>query len=283
MSAAEAVVSGPRWVLGGFLFFSACNQLLRLAVPPSAATTGKNTAWKWKNTAVSLVHSLVTGTWSLYCFYEHPKLAEDLINAYSNSSHMLISFSVGYFIHDFLDMALWHRKRSSYELMVHHTCVILCFGLAVWSAMFVGYAVVALFVEVNSIFLHTRQLLKIMGVSNQDPKYRLNSMLNIGTFVVFRIAVLGWMTRWIVIHKDDLTLPVYTLGSVGLAIIMFMNIILFFRICIVDFSKKKHKESKSSSLHKKILQDDDEVSAANGSIGGHSASLLSSSTNLHLS
>lgn len=77
------------------------------------------------------------------------------------------------------------------------------------------YAVVALFVEVNSIFLHTRQLLNIMGMSKQEPKYRLNSMLNIGTFVVFRIAVLGWMTRWLVIHKDDLTLPVYTLGSVG--------------------------------------------------------------------
>lgn len=74
---------------------------------------------------------------------------------------------------------------------------------------------VALFVEVNSIFLHTRQLLNIMGVSKKEPKYRLNSMINIGTFVVFRIAVLGWMTRWIVIHKDDLTLPVYTLGSVG--------------------------------------------------------------------
>lgn len=105
---------------------------------------------------------------------------------------------------------------------------------------------------------------------------------------------------------------------------MLMNIILFFRICIVDFSKKKHKESKAvsfnyvfvcmwevylrryehkvrfvflretvdcesdmfycqSSLHKKILQDDDEVSAANGSVGGHSTSLLSSGTNLHLS
>lgn len=38
-----------------------------------------------------------------------------------------------------------------------------------------------------------------------------------------------------------------------------------------------------SSLHKKILQDDDEVSAANGSVGGHSTSLLSTGTNLHLS
>lgn len=32
---------------------------------------------------------------SSYSFYEHPKLGEDLINTYTSSSHMLVSFSVG--------------------------------------------------------------------------------------------------------------------------------------------------------------------------------------------
>lgn len=172
---------------------------------------------------------------------------------------MLISFSVGYFIHDLVDMARCHRKRSSYELMVHHVCVILCFGLAVCSAMFVGYAVVALFVEVNSIFLHTRQLLIIRGTNKAEPKYRLNSMLNIATFVIFRITVLGWMTRWIVMHKDHLSLPVYTLGSIGLAIIMLMNIVLFFRICNVDFTNKKHKELNKGLAQAKYLEDNENV------------------------
>ncbi|XP_071531318.1 TLC domain-containing protein 2-like isoform X2 [Panulirus ornatus] len=217
-------------------------------------------------------------------FYEHPKLAEDLINTYTSSSHMLVSFSVGYFIHDFLDMAFCHRKRSSYELMVHHACVISCFGLAVWSTMFLGYAVVALFVEVNSVFLHIRQLFIIMGVSKKEPKYRLNSMLNIGTFVIFRIAVLGWMTRWIVIHKDDLSLPVYTLGSVGLAIIMLMNIVLFFRICLMDFTKKKHKESNKGPTHKNKIQDTEDVSTGGSAVSKTSptSSLLPGATNLHL-
>ncbi|KAG7166020.1 TLC domain-containing protein 2-like [Homarus americanus] len=197
---------------------------------------------------------------------------------------MLISFSVGYFIHDFLDMALCHRKRSSYELMVHHVCVICCFGLAVWGAMFVGYAVVALFVEVNSVFLHIRQIYIITGASKEEPRYRLNSMLNIGTFVVFRIAVLGWMTRWIVIHKDDLSLPVYTLGSVGLAMIMLMNIVLFFRICIVDFTKKKHKESNKFSAQMKKLKNNEDVGGEGSVVSKTSPtpSLLPNSTNLHI-
>nr|XP_045583306.1 TLC domain-containing protein 2-like isoform X3 [Procambarus clarkii] len=221
----------------------------------------------------------------LRIFYEHPKLAEDLINTYTSSSHILISFSVGYFIHDFLDMALCHRKRSSYELMVHHACVISCFGLSVWSAMFLGYAVVALFVEVNSIFLHVRQLLIITGVSREEPKYRLNAMLNIATFVVFRIAVLGWMTRWIVLHKDNLSLSVYTLGSVGLAIIMLMNTVLFFRICNVDFRKRKSKDSNKQGLAQtRKLQDNEDVSVggSTSSIISPSSSLLPGTTNLHL-
>lgn len=274
---ADEYASGPVWVCGGFVFFTAWDHLLRQMIPLSARNTNVQ-SWKWKNTAVSLVHSIITGCWSLLCFYEHPKLGEDLIKIYTRSSHMLVSFSVGYFMHDFLDMALHHRKRSSYELMVHHLCVIACFGLSVWTRMFVGYAVVALFVEVNSIFLHIRQLFNITGIGKKEPKYRLNSMLNIGTFVIFRIAVLGWMTRWLVIHKDDLSLAVYTLGSVGLAIIMVMSIVLFLRVCIADFTKKAPKDSNMhhESNHKKAQECDDSMKLSSA------ATLLPNGTNIHL-
>ncbi len=36
-----------------------------------------------------------------------------------------------------------------------------------------------------------------------------------GTFLVFRIMTLGWMTRWLVLHRDQVPLIAYTLGSVG--------------------------------------------------------------------
>ena len=38
-----------------------------------------------------------------------------------------------------------------------------------------------------------------------------NSLLK-GTFIVNRIMVLAWMTRWIVINKDAIPLFLYTLG-----------------------------------------------------------------------
>ena len=45
-----------------------------------------------------------------------------------------------------------------------------------------GYAVVALLVELNSIFLHSRQLMQMLGFSREDSVYRLNSLANIGKY-----------------------------------------------------------------------------------------------------
>ena len=61
--------------------------------------------------------------------------------------------------------------------------VISCFGLSEMTRQYVGYATCALLVEVNSVFLHLRQLLIIQGFSRLNSTYRLNSLFNIGTNV----------------------------------------------------------------------------------------------------
>ncbi|XP_076036418.1 TLC domain-containing protein 2-like [Oratosquilla oratoria] len=251
-------VEGPVWVLLSLLIFYGTNQLLSLFIPKSARNTRKQ-AWKWTNTANSLIHSAITGIWSILCFYENPRMAEDLINTYTISSHILVSFSVGYFIHDLIDLTQNHWKRSTFELMGHHCCVILCFGLAVWTKQFTGYAVMALFVEVNSVFLHIRQIMIVTGVPKDNEYYRLTSLFNIGTFIVFRIVVLGWMTRWLVLYRDEIPLPAYTLGSVGLAIMVVMNIVLFARVCIADFMSKKMECTKIKDCCQKKLFEEEEI------------------------
>ena len=71
--------------------------------------------------------------------------------------------------------------------------------------------------------------------------YRTNAILNVATFVLFRILLLGWMTRWLTIHRDDVPIIFFTVGSLGLATIVGMNIVLFYRILVGDYlgSKKK--------------------------------------------
>ena len=137
--------------------------------------------------------------------------------------------------------------------------MILCFGLAELTRLYVGYAVVALLVEVNSVFLHTRQLLIIQGFSRAHSSYRLNSLVNVGkrvcfiiyfaqcnvavlcemyqlidkchlriilgTFLIFRILTLGWITRWLVVHRDKVPFFAYTTGSIGIKLKEFLKFI----------------------------------------------------------
>lgn len=239
MASVESETNGPLWSTVGVGIFALSHLLLRPLTPTSVLKSGPHTTWKWRNICNSLVHSTLTGIWSMLSFYWHPKMAEDLIGTHSTSSYVLVSVSVGYFIYDFIDMMLHHRKRSSYELMIHHFFVILCFGLSVLSRLYIGYACVALLVEINSIFLHTRQLMIIQEAPRMHSAYRLNSLLNIGTFLIFRILTLGWMTRWLVVHRDQVPFFAYTTGSIGLAVIVLMSIVLFFRILHADFINKK--------------------------------------------
>lgn len=225
---------------GSVGFFKLVNLgVSKLPMPESACRN----EWKWRNISTSVVHSLITAVWAVLCFFLQPQMAEDLIETHSAFSHALVSFSIGYFIYDFFDMVLSQKLSQSWELLFHHIVVITCFGLSVLSCRYVGFAVVALLVEINSVFLHLRQILRMASLAT-GTLYRVNSMINLGTYVVFRINTLAWMTRWLVLNRDKVPLLAYTLGSVGMAIMTAMNIVLFYRLLRSDFLKSSTREAK---------------------------------------
>lgn len=223
--------------------FFALSKMVLLWVPQVA----QKSRWKWKNITVSFIHSIISSAWAIACFYERPDMAEDLITVFTVLSHSLTSFSVGYFLHDLYDLMNTRSSRLSVELMGHHVVIIACFMVAVCWRHYVGYAVVALLVEINSVFLHFRQMLQICGVSKFNGWYRLNSLVNLATFIVFRILLLSWMTRWIVINRDAVPLVFYSIGSVGLAIMVVMNIILFYRLLRSDFISLKDTDDSGTA------------------------------------
>ena len=163
-------------ILSGLIFFILVNYATRWTIPKAVKDTKRQNPyevkWKWRNVLTSFIHSSITGIWAPLAFAAQPSLGADMIHAYSTSAHALISISIGYFIYDFCDMAVYHRKGSTYELLVHHSMVILCFGIAVSTRTYVAYAALSLVVEINSIFLHARQLLTIGGVSKSSWIYR---------------------------------------------------------------------------------------------------------------
>ncbi|CAJ1063752.1 TLC domain-containing protein 2-like isoform X1 [Xyrichtys novacula] len=119
--------------------------------------------------------------------------------------------------------------------------VISCFSLAVTSRLYLGFAVVSLLMEINSVFLHIRQLLLLSGWRNKTTAagssvtYSLISWLNIGTLLVFRVFTTGWMIRWLAAHSEHMPLFVFMMGAVGTSLISIMNAVLFYRLFRADF------------------------------------------------
>ena len=215
------------YILSGLFFFCCVNYATRWTLPMAVKQTARQNPqevkWKWRNVLTSFIHSTITGIWAPLAFVSQPSLGADMIHAYSTSAHALISISIGYFIYDALDMVIYHRKRSTYELLIHHFLVVTCYTIGVSSNKYVAYAALSLMVEINSTFLHTRQLFIITGEAKSSLRYKCNALMNVGTFLLFRILLLGWMTRWLTVNRDQIPLAFFTVGSVGLAVIVSLH------------------------------------------------------------
>ncbi|XP_060911271.1 TLC domain-containing protein 2-like [Labrus mixtus] len=235
---------------GSACSFKLLNTVVGFLPTPELA---HNKMWKWRNTMTSLAHSSLTGAWAVSCLYCQPKMLEDLISSYSLLSHCLVAVSTGYFINDFLDVSLNQSLKQSREVLLHHSTVISCFTLAVTSRLYLGFAVVSLLIEINSVFLHIRQVLLLLGQGNRtgpaalrtSVTYSLTSWLNLGTLLVFRICTTGWMTRWLASHREHIPRFVFMIGTTGLSLISTMNMVLLYRLLRADFLTNPHNTSKN--------------------------------------
>ncbi|XP_075218225.1 TLC domain-containing protein 2-like isoform X2 [Lycorma delicatula] len=188
--------------LSFLLFFSNSIWVLS-AIVPTNARKSKHQEWKWRNIANSLVHSIITGCGACIYFWQYPEMGENLIYIQNYASHFLLALSTGYFIYDFLDMVIHDLKPKTYTLLVHHVLVVLGFGVALTSYRYQGYTLCSLFIEINSVFLHIRQLMLIQGWGRDGILYRINNSFNLGTFVIFRFLTMGWLTRFLIQHRHD--------------------------------------------------------------------------------
>ena len=209
----------PGFVAGGAVTYAVFNYLTTFFLPSSACHTACQ-RWKWRSVATSLLHSVISGLWATLAFYQAPEMQNDLLSEFTFSCHACVSFSIGYFLYDALDMTLYHRKRSTYELLVHHFMSVTCLGIAVSTGQYIAYAGLSLITEISAVFTNTRRLFIICGEPKSSLRYRTNSLLIVATFLTFRILLLGWMTRWLTVNRDRIPLPVFTIGSVGLAVIV---------------------------------------------------------------
>ncbi|XP_003730696.2 TLC domain-containing protein 2 [Strongylocentrotus purpuratus] len=211
---------------------------------PSPEKYADKSRHKWRNAICSLIHALIVGIFGTYCFFSNHELQEDLVNGYTLSSEIIIAFTGGYFAYDLLDLMAHNAFSNSWPLYTHHLVVLfLCFTILSLRQLYATINI-AMILELNSIFLHSRQLLLMYGFSKQDLVYRLNAYLNILSYVVCRMGSMGFLCVWVVVTEQDVPPIIRKTGPYTLASIFCINLVLFYRLIISDFGKKSSSSSK---------------------------------------
>lgn len=199
--------------------------------------------WKWKNLSVSVVHSLITGTWAIACVIQYPDILNNLYSFFNPSSYLLVCLSSGYFIQDAVDIILSGYARGSWEFLLHHGLVLWSFLYVVVQRTYVAGAVIALLVEVNSVFLHTRLMLKLAGVANTSSCATIIRPLNIFTYVMFRLGAQFYITYYIVTNYTWLDHALCIL--IPLVAMNIMMVIYLGRLMKADFRPRRNYNHKS--------------------------------------
>ncbi|XP_038184225.1 TLC domain-containing protein 2 [Arvicola amphibius] len=218
--------------------------------------------WMWRNIFVSLMHSLLSGAGALVGLWLYPQMVIDPIHGHPSWAVVLVAVSVGYFLADGADM-LWNQNLAqAWDLLCHHLVVVSCLSTAVLSGHFVGFAVVSLLLELNSICLHVRKLL-LLSHKASSLAFRVISWATLTTLALFRLLPLGWMSLWLFRQRHRVSLALVILGATGLVIVGSMSISLGIRILIRDVLQSRHHPF--ISVHKETKTYDGETVARNNS------------------
>ncbi|KAI3354129.1 hypothetical protein L3Q82_018678 [Scortum barcoo] len=246
---------GPS-VLVCSLIFRVVHRLLQRLPVPKVVKENELHSWKWRNLSVSMVHSLLTGTWALTCVLVWPETLHNIYSYHTPLSYLLVCVSTGYFVQDAGDIILTGHGKGSWEFLIHHALVIWCFLYALYTQLYVAGAVIALFVEVNSVTLHLRLLLKLAGAQS-SPMYHVNKFANLFTYVTFRLCTQFYLT-WYIIHNYSWL----DHGGCFLFSMMVMNIMIliyFYRLLRADFFSRNKSSVRQNGTHnnnsRKFLSD----------------------------
>ncbi|MEQ2215540.1 hypothetical protein XENOCAPTIV_002407, partial [Xenoophorus captivus] len=134
--------------------------------------------------------------------------------------------------------------------------VIWCFLYALYTQLYIAGALIALFVEVNSVTLHLRLMLKLADFQSSSM-YHINKFANLFTYVLFRLSTQFYLT-WYIIHNYSWL----DHGGYFFVTMMVMNIMIviyFYRLLRADFFPRSKSYVGQNGTHnnntKKFLSD----------------------------
>ncbi|KAF8571527.1 hypothetical protein P879_01536 [Paragonimus westermani] len=112
--------------------------------------------------------------------------------------------SAGYFVHDIYHNICGGLCFRSSEIIIHHVAVVTCFSIVMTYRLLLPYALCGLLMELNSIFLHGRQIMLYLDISPESFWYRMNYKANIVSFIIFRLMLSTGLYIWAILHRSVL-------------------------------------------------------------------------------
>ncbi|VDN36815.1 unnamed protein product [Gongylonema pulchrum] len=102
--------------------------------------------------------------------------------------------------------------------------------------------------ELNSIFLHSRSMLNLYRVNKTSTAFRIIALLNIVTFIIFRLAVSAYLLYWHFSTAWKMTWYITLVTFVVIVSLAITNVVLLYRlVCFFPrFLKQKKYLSKSA-------------------------------------
>ena len=215
------------------VFFVYSMILENLVTMPQVIIENKSSV-KFINMIMSCTHASIAACWSLYCLCTVDGFFSDIMYHSPVPCYILCCFSIGYFLHDALHTARHVKYPKSRELYLHHIAVGGAFGTIIYSHRYVNFSTLGLVAELNSVFLHARTMLLMLGYSKSSGLYKFNGILNVLSFIFSRICILFWMCRWMLLHFHGSAQPYHTILTVLLSALTIINVFLFYTVLVKD-------------------------------------------------
>merc|ERR1711971_525704 len=227
------VSSNQTWSMMGALLHLLGSFALSTSAP-SSITCSTSRLCKWRSTSMARVSAAITACWAVTSLIAGRQMRKDLMFNPTKSAKRLTAFSIGVHLAESLDMVL---QAQPSKLLVHHLFVITCFTSALITDRAVGFAVLSLVTEVNSVFNKTRIIHLVAGLPRRSVQFQRNAKINLATFVV-RMLIVAWMNLQSFLYSQLLPLSFLLPCNLGLLFVNFWNVSVFKQLVFADLVAK---------------------------------------------
>ncbi|XP_072039362.1 uncharacterized protein [Amphiura filiformis] len=243
------------FIVASFLAFAKLNQSLnsKSCFIPVPAKYAGSTRYKWSNIVGSFIHATLVSLLGAYCLYSTPMYLTERIIGYTTMALIIISISQGYFIYDIWDLLRHQGLHTSWPVILHHIALLLGGVANIGFHRLIGWALISMLIEYNTIFLHARMLLLMYGFAKSSAIFRVTNALNICTFVTFRLG-------YIIIHIPKIwqdcgqtELIWCNFLIISTAILFVTSLLLFYRLLRSDVFVSKTKRNDTNGAANDIL------------------------------